>query len=150
MDGFTLVLWGVRLLFLLLLYVFLARIVRALLRDLRAAAREPVDRPGRLVVIESPGGEPEVGRSFGLDVITPLGRDVNNAIVIEDDFASAEHAALTYRGRAWYLEDFDSTNGTFVNGTQVTGLVPVAFGDELQLGQVRLRLERPRVDRPRA
>jgi pSer/pThr/pTyr-binding forkhead associated (FHA) protein len=144
MDGFTLVLWGVRLLFLLLLYVFLARIVRALLRDLRAAAREPVDRPGRLVVIESPGGEPEVGRSFGLDVITPLGRDVNNAIVIEDPFASADHAVLTYRGRSWYLEDLDSTNGSYINGQPVGGVAAMSYGDELQIGQVRFRLERNR------
>ncbi len=41
MDGFLLVLWVVRLLFLVLLYVFLYRVVRTLLRDLRAAAREP-------------------------------------------------------------------------------------------------------------
>ena len=71
MDGFTLVLWAVRILFLLLLYLVLARVMRALLRDLRAAARETVDRPGRLVVLDSPSGEPAVGRSFGLDVITP-------------------------------------------------------------------------------
>ena len=46
MDGFTLVLWAVRLLFLALLYLFLARVIRVLLRDLRAAAaQEPVDRP---------------------------------------------------------------------------------------------------------
>jgi pSer/pThr/pTyr-binding forkhead associated (FHA) protein len=126
MDGFTLVLWGVRLLFLLLLYVFLARIVRALLRDLRAAAREPVDRPGRLVVI------------------TPLGRDVNNAIVIEDPFASADHAVLTYRGRSWYLEDLDSTNGSYINGQPVGGVAAMSYGDELQIGQVRFRLERNR------
>ena len=40
MDGFLLVLWAVRILFLLLIYLFLARVIRALLRDLRAAARE--------------------------------------------------------------------------------------------------------------
>lgn len=144
MDGFTLVLWGVRILFLLLLYLFLARVVRALLRDLRAAAREPVDRPGRLVVVESPGGEPAAGRSFGLDVITPLGRDVNNAIVIEDQFASMEHAVLTYRGRSWYLEDLDSTNGSYINGQRVEGVAALTYGDELQIGQVRFRLERTR------
>ena len=144
MDGFTLVLWGIRLLFLALLYLFLARVVRALLRDLRAAAREPIDRPGRLVVVESPGGEPATGRSFGLDVITPLGRDVNNAIVIEDEFASAEHAVLTYRGRSWYLEDLDSTNGSYINGQPVDGVAAVGYGDELQIGQVRFRLERTR------
>ena len=142
MDGFTLVLWGVRLLFLLLLYVFLARVMRVLLRDLRAAAREPAQRPGRLVVLDSPSGEPAVGRVFGLDVITTLGRDVNNAIVIDDPFASADHAVLTFRGRNWYLEDLGSTNGSFINGHPISGVAPLGYGDEIQVGQVRLRLER--------
>lgn len=144
MDGFTLVLWGVRLLFLALLYLFLARVIRALLRDLRAAAREPSDRPGRLVVLDSPTGEPAVGRSFALEVITPLGRDVNNAIVIDDPFASAEHAVLTYRGRSWYLEDLDSTNGSYINGQAIDGVAALGYGDEIQIGQVRFRLERTR------
>lgn len=144
MDGFLLVLWAVRLLFLALLYVVLFRVVRALLQDLRAAGREPGRSLGRLVVIASPEGEPEMGRSFDLDVITTLGRDVNNAIVIEDPFASSEHAVLTYRGSSWYVEDAGSTNGTYLNGRPITQLAPLGFGDELGIGQVRLRLERPR------
>jgi pSer/pThr/pTyr-binding forkhead associated (FHA) protein len=136
--------WLVRLLFLALLYVFLARVVRALLVDLRAAAREPGASLGRLVVIESPGGDPETGRSFDLDAITTLGRDVNNAIVVEDPFASAEHAVLTYRGRSWYVEDLASTNGTYINGRAVASVAPLGFGDEVAIGQVRLRLERAR------
>jgi FHA domain-containing protein len=149
MDPTVLAIWVVRLLFLGLLYLFLWSVVRVLVRDLRAAAREPATELGRLVVLDSPSGEPPTGSAFRLDAVTTLGRDVNNAIVLEDDFVSTQHAALTYRGRAWYLEDFDSTNGTFVNGSQVSGLVAVSFGDELQLGKVRLRLERPRVERPR-
>lgn len=142
MDGYELVLWAIRLLFLGLIYLFLARVIRALLRDLRAAAREPADHPGRLMVLESPAGEPLAGRSFALEVITPLGRDVNNAIVIDDPFASADHAVLTYRGRSWYLEDLGSTNGSYVNGRRVEGVAPMGFGDELQIGQVRMRLDR--------
>jgi hypothetical protein len=141
-NGFLLVLWAVRLLFLGLIYLFLFRIVRALLRDLWAAAREPTERPGRLVVLASPSGEPPAGQAFGLEVITALGRDVNNAIVIEDPFASADHAVLTYRGRSWYVEDLGSTNGSYVNGRRVEGVAPMGFGDELQIGQVRMRLER--------
>ncbi|MDH4143493.1 MAG: hypothetical protein OEV61_12870, partial [Chloroflexota bacterium] len=87
MDGFLLVIWIIRILFLVLLYLFLARVVRSLLRDLRSAAREPGSSLGRLVVLASPSGEPETGRSFDLDAITTLGRDVNNTIVIEDPFA---------------------------------------------------------------
>jgi FHA domain len=144
MDGALFVVWTVRILFLVLLYVVLFRIVATLVRDLRAAAREPGTALGRVVVVESPGGEPAVGRSFDLDSITTLGRDVNNAIVIDDPFASADHAILTYRGRSWYVEDAGSTNGTQRNGRPISGPSPLGFGDEVGIGQVRLRLERPR------
>jgi hypothetical protein len=144
LDGVVLSIWILRLLFLALLYLFLWAVVRVLLRDLRAAAREPGAELGRLVVLASPAGEPATASMFSLDAVTTLGRDVNNTIVIDDEFASGRHAVLTYRGRAWYVEDLGSTNGTFVNGSPVDGIVPVGFGDELQLGNVRLRLERAR------
>lgn len=144
MDASLLVIWAIRLLFLALLYLFLARVVRALVRDLRSATREGRDAIGRLVVLASPGGEPAMGRSFDLDPITTLGRDVNNAIVIEDPFASAEHAVLTFRGRGWYVEDLGSTNGTYLNGRSIAAIAPLGYGDELAIGQVRLRLERAR------
>ena len=144
MDGFTVTIWVVRILFLVLLYLFLFGIARALLRDLRAAAREPTIELGRLVVVASPAGEPPAGTTLALDAITTLGRDVNNAVVVDDQFVSAEHAVLTFRGRTWYVEDLNSTNGTFVNGSPVDGVAPLGYGDEIQLGQVRLRLERVR------
>ena len=144
MDAAVVSIWVLRILFLLLLYAFLWNVVRALRRDLRTAAREPVMELGRLVVVASPSGEPAVGAAFALDAITAIGRDVNNSIVLDDEFVSTTHVALTYRGRAWYVEDVGSTNGTFVNGSRVDGLSPIAYGDEIQVGQVRLRLERAR------
>ena len=144
MDGFTVTIWVVRILFLVLLYVFLFGIARALLRDLRAASREPTVELGRLVVVASPAGEPAAGTTLPLYAITTLGRDVNNAIVVDDEFVSAEHAVLTFRGRTWYVEDLESTNGTFVNGSPVESVAQLGYGDEIQLGQVRLRLDRAR------
>ena len=136
MDGFLIVIWAVRLLFLALLYLVLYRVIRTLLRDLRAAAREPGTALGRLIVVDSPGGDPATGRSFDLDAITTLGRDVNNAIVIEDPFASSDHAILTYRGRSWYVEDLGSRNGTVLNGRPIEAVSPMGYGDELSIGQV--------------
>ncbi len=143
-DAFTLTLWIVRLAFLAMLYLFLLAVVRVLLRDLRAASREPASSLGRLVVLASPDGEPQAGSVFPLDAVTTVGRDVNNSIVVDDAFASAEHAVLTFRGRSWYVEDRGSTNGTYVNGSPVEDVAQVGFGDEIQVGRVRFRLERPR------
>jgi hypothetical protein len=142
-DGFVLALWVVRILFLLVIYGFLFAVVRVLMRDLRAASKGPAEL-GRLVVLASPRGEPQPGGSYPLDAVTTLGRDVNNGIVLDDPFASAEHAVLTYRGRSWYVEDLDSTNGTYVNGVPVEGVAPLGFGDEIQVGEIRFRLDRGR------
>lgn len=136
--------WLLRIAFLGCLYLFLLVVARLLWRDLRAAAAQVPGEIGRLVVVASVEGGPPAGGSYPLDAVTALGRDVNNTIAVDDSFMSGEHAVLSYRGRAWYLEDRASANGTFVNGRRVVDPVPVAFGDEIQLGRVRFRLERPR------
>ncbi len=144
MDYFTLTIWLVRIGFVICLYLFFFVLLRALWRDLRATVAASGRSLGRLVVVASPEGMPQAGSSIPLDAITSLGRDVNNSITVDDAFVSAEHAVLTFRGRAWYLEDRGSTNGTYLNGQRIQGVVPLGYGDELQLGQVRLRLERER------
>ena len=145
MDTFTIALWVLRLAFVALIYIFLFFVVRALWRDLRSGIVTAGPAPGRLVVVAAPEGQPPVGSSFDLDAVNSIGRDVNSSIVIEDTFVSADHAMLTFRGRAWYVEDRGSTNGTWVNGQRVESYLPLGYGDEIQVGQVRLRLDRPRL-----
>ena len=142
LDAFSATLWFVRFAFVALLYLFFVFVARAMWRDLRTAAATSARPLGRLVVLASPEGQPPAGTSLPVDAVNTLGRDVNNSIVIDDTYASAQHAVLTFRGRAWYLEDAGSTNGTWVNGQRIGALTAVTFGDEIQIGQVRLRLER--------
>lgn len=146
MDAFTISLWVLRIAFVLLIYLFFFLIVRALWRDLRATVAGAGQALGRLIVLASPEGRPALGTAVPLDAVNSIGRDVNNAIVVDDSFVSAEHAMLTFRGRAWYVEDRGSTNGTWVNGQRVDSFMPLGYGDELQVGQVRFRLERARAE----
>src|SRR5215211_211907 len=144
MDVFTLSLWVLRLAFVALIYAFFFVVARALWRDLRAGVIGSGRPLARLHVISSAEGKPPAGASIPLDAVNSIGRDVNNSIVVDDSFVSAEHCLLTFRGRAWYIEDRGSTNGTWLNGQRIEGLWPLGFGDEIQIGQVRLRLERQR------
>ncbi len=146
MDAFTVSLWVLRICFVLLVYLFFVLLVRALWRDLRATVAGAGQALGRLIVLASPEGRPAAGAAIPLDAVNSIGRDVNNAIVVDDSFVSTEHALLTFRGRAWYVEDRGSTNGTWVNGQRVESFMPLGYGDELQVGQVRFRLERARAE----
>jgi len=141
--GLNLAVWLLRLAFLALLWLALGLMARSLVRDVRAASRDPAAALGRLVVVAS-AGRPAAGSVFSLDAVTTLGRDLGSSVVVDDPYASANHAVLTFRGSSWYIEDLASTNGTFVNGERVEAPSAVGFGDEIGLGEVRLRLERGR------
>ena len=128
-----------------LLYLILMRFAGSLLRDLRSAEEAQISSRsgiGRLSVLESPADEPPSGTTIALGPINSIGRNVNNTIFVEDDFVSANHAMLTFRGRSWFVEDQGSTNGTYVNGHRIDRPVALSFGDELTLGRVRMRLDR--------
>ena len=121
-----------KVLFLVLLYLFIWRIVRA--RARRAAAAGELHPPagqaeaaglgaaarryqtGVLVVLRSPALEE--GASFELDSApVTIGRGGQNDIQIEsDEFASARHARFEPRRDGVWVQDRGSTNGTFVNG----------------------------------
>ena len=139
------ILLGLQLGFVALLYLVLMRFAGSLLRDLRSAEDAQISTRsgiGRLSVLESPADEPPSGSTIALGPINSIGRNVNNTIFVEDDFVSANHAMLTFRGRSWFVEDQGSTNGTYVNGHRIDRPVALSFGDELTIGRVRMRLDR--------
>ena len=53
------------------------------------------------------------------DVDLFIGRSELNDISYENDAVSSRHATLYSRGGTWYLQDENSTNGTFVNERRV-------------------------------
>jgi hypothetical protein len=146
-----------KILFLVLLYLFIWRIVRSATRDLRlpqesfvlgpeAAAAIRGESPrtaatARLVVEKSPAlreGSDLVLNSAPLT----MGRDAANDVELRgDDFASAEHARFEPRRDGVWLTDVGSTNGTFVNGVRLERPRKLAPGDMIRIGATDLRFD---------
>ncbi len=55
-----------------------------------------------------------------------------------DDFCSRKHALLYWKGNVCYIEDLDSTNGTFVNDQRIHGKYDLKKGDVIGLGDTEL------------
>jgi serine/threonine protein kinase len=73
---------------------------------------------------------------------TTLGRTAGNDIVIQDGTISRQgHAKLIFHQGVWFIEDLQSSNGTFVNDARIVQPVPLQSGDELRLGDVVLSFE---------
>lgn len=145
--------------FLVLLYFFVWRVIRTAGKERKvphsdsmiltpgaaaAAGLGPAlrtRRPVRLVVQRSPSLEE--GAVYAVDS-APLtvGRGGQNDLVLDgDEFASARHARIESRGDGVWVQDLESTNGTFVNGTRVAGAERMSPGDILRVGETDLRVE---------
>lgn len=69
-----------------------------------------------------------------------LGRAPNATLVIDDDYASNQHARLVPHGTDWFLEDLGSTNGTFLDRQRVTTSVKVPAGTPVRIGTTTIEL----------
>ncbi|MGH8982383.1 MAG: FHA domain-containing protein [Acidimicrobiia bacterium] len=136
--------------FLALLYLFLARVVRVVVLELRnptpaaAAASAPApSEPGRkerrasgvlrLRLLEPAGRK---GELWAIPDEVTVGRGGGCGIVLADDtYVSTLHARLFQQNGEAFVEDLGSTNGTFVNGRQVTTATRLKRGDQVQFGQ---------------
>ncbi|MDZ7957506.1 MAG: FHA domain-containing protein [Aulosira sp. DedQUE10] len=67
--------------------------------------------------------------------IWTVGRDGGSGITIADQYLSERHAAIQYiNHQGFYLIDFQSSNGSFVNGEPVFGRTKLNDGDRIRLG----------------
>lgn len=92
----------------------------------------------KLVVTEGPlagrtiqlGGQPLL-----------IGRAQDAGLVLEDDYASGRHARIFPQGSRWFLEDLGSTNGTFVQGNQLTRTMAIDPGTPVRIGKTVMELK---------
>jgi MoxR-like ATPase len=69
-----------------------------------------------------------------------LGRDTSNALILPNESgASRKHALLSEKDGAWWVEDLGSSNGTSVNGSEITQPVRLNEGDLIAVGVEELR-----------
>ncbi|MEH2161645.1 MAG: FHA domain-containing protein [Nostoc sp.] len=69
--------------------------------------------------------------------IWTIGRNRNSGICIADNYMSRRHAAIQYiNDQGFYFIDFNSTNGSFVNGDRAFGLIKLKDGDRIRVGNM--------------
>lgn len=71
-------------------------------------------------------------REIALKPETILGRQAECDVLLTEGHASRKHARLLHAEDGYWLEDLDSANGTFINGSRITGRVRLVSGDRLR------------------
>jgi hypothetical protein len=140
--------------FLAVLYLFLLWVARSAFRELRtttapapeATGIHPTGPGGRAAatdawLVATKGGALEPGERFDLFGGISIGRSSDADVRIEDRYASGIHARVYSRGANYYVEDMNSTNGTFLNGGRLNGEAKLNDLDEVRIGDTEFRFE---------
>jgi pSer/pThr/pTyr-binding forkhead associated (FHA) protein len=69
---------------------------------------------------------------------TTLGRRPYNDVVIDNLAVSGEHAALQMLGSDVFIEDLNSTNGTYINGKAIKKQL-LAHNDTIEVGKYKIK-----------
>ncbi len=141
--------------FLAVLYIFIARAVRAIYLELRPAgtaapaprrsAPQPTPAPRnktksfrKASVVEGD----KKGRSFDLGEEFTIGRADKCHLVLDDSYVSQMHARIFARDGSYLVEDLGSTNGTYLNRRRITSPTQLQRGDHLKIGKTVLEMRR--------
>jgi len=142
-----------RLGFLLLLWVGVFFTLSVLRRDLRApreARPAPLAVGSGAPVVSQPRRARSAGKGTRLVVtegalagtVVPLGatpitigRAPDSSLVLDDDYASTNHARIYSAGGEWVVEDLNSTNGTWLDRTRITRPTVLRVGTPLRVGR---------------
>jgi diguanylate cyclase (GGDEF)-like protein len=76
----------------------------------------------------------ELGKRYPLHGEVSIGRDETNGVVVDLPGISRHHARICRQGESWLVADLDSTNGTYINGTEIGREEQLASGDLIKLG----------------
>jgi pSer/pThr/pTyr-binding forkhead associated (FHA) protein len=91
------------------------------------------------VVVHPPDGK---ARTIKIGPSMTIGRAPGCELLIDDTYASSEHARIFGKNGTWYVEDLGSTNGTFVNDQKLAAPAMVQPGDKIRVGTTVLELRR--------
>lgn len=135
-----------------ILYVFIARIAYAMIKDLKGSQELPqhwkeqkVESPtGQYFLFVIDSDEPGIprGKEVSLHNSLAVGRGGQNDVVIRDAFISHEHARIIRTPKGYLLEDLKSLNGVFVNDSKILKPTILELKDKIKVGGVTFQFMR--------
>ena len=90
----------------------------------------------RLTITDRTGAVRDV--DYNIEGSIFVGRSDICSIVFDDDRLSRQHFAIEVTKMACYIEDLETTNGTFVNGVKITGRRMLLDGDVITVGREKI------------
>lgn len=129
----------IRLILIVLCYIFVGWIGYTIFLDIKAVAISKRETIFPALTLQTINKQEELSKRFMVPEII-IGRDPACDFHLDDETVSLRHCKIVFHHNQWWVQDLDSTNGSFLNEVLTEGSIILADGDQLRLGKAILKV----------
>ncbi len=123
--------------FVIIIYLFIFTIIRIIYLDLKTVDYKTGLGQAYLKLLNRMDSLPfNIRDSYSIGDELSLGRSSSNDIVIKDPFISKKHFRILKDEGEFFIEDLNSSNGTYVNGDKIGDVVVLKNNDLIKTGDL--------------
>ncbi len=124
-------------LFIIIIYLFIFNIIRLIYLDIKGISYDIDTLKAYLKLINKKDSLPyKLKDYYSIEDSLNFGRKNDNDIIIKDPYISKHHYKIVEDDKNYFLEDLDSSNGTYLNNDLVQDVVKLKHGDIIKTGQI--------------
>lgn len=125
-------------LFVIIIYYFIFNIIKMIYLDIRGTGMPKKKGQAylRMITLKESLDFPAKDYYF-LNNDTIIGRDDTADIILRDAFISKHHAEIFLQGESYFIEDLNSSNGTYLNSERIYDAIELRDKDLINIGQIQ-------------
>ncbi|NLM05931.1 MAG: FHA domain-containing protein [Tissierellia bacterium] len=124
--------------FIVVVYSFIFRILKLIYLDISTMDLGVEREEAYLKLLNKRVSIPyKVKEYYSLGDGLSFGRMGDNDVILDDQFISKHHAKIVKDEGFYFLEDLDSSNGTFLNGNKIGDVAKLKDGDRIGMGALQ-------------
>lgn len=123
--------------FIIIIYLFIFNIIKMIYLDIKGMENVVLEDKSYLKLISNRENfNFKIKEYYIVDDEITLGRHRNNGIVVKDPFVSKYHFKIIEDKDQYFLEDLESSNGTFLNKEKVLDVALLEDRDIISVGKI--------------
>lgn len=146
--GFSKIIAGAfGILFIIILYVIIYYALKIMYKDVKNGGKKRRVSAAKgnygIEIVNSGGGKDlKNGSIIPIRTDLTIGRKDDNSIVLNNKHVSGNHAKIIVRNESLFIEDLNSTNGTYLNGKKLSSKTKLSNKDEIKIGTAVFKILR--------
>lgn len=123
--------------FIVIIYLFIFSIIRLIYMDIKSTSIVDISDGAYIKLLNRKESIPYLIKEYyPIKHRLNIGRDKSNNVVLKDPYVSSRHCSIILEDGIYFIEDMDSSNGTYLNDEKLLDVAVLGNKDRIKIGDI--------------